>query len=160
VLNDLHCPIFTGVHVGSIPPHDPRPYRRIGVTIDLERDHKKVLRWAVDFAAAYQAKLYVIHGTPVAELVAAGAPIPAGYRNRLAEEAHDAVLNLLRQMKIEADIYVAPSAEPERIASEAAEAKNLDLLIAGRPHEEGILQRLSSHTYDVIRQAPCPVITL
>lgn len=159
VLNDVSCPIFTGTHVETIAPHDPRPYRRIGVAIDLEHDETKVLQWASDFAEAYDAKLFVVHSAPVMELVTAGAQISQEIRDRLIPDAEDSIAKLLSRQGITADIRVGTAA-PDRIAAEAVESDNLDLLVIGRPHGDGILGRLSTHAYDIVRRSPCPVISV
>jgi hypothetical protein len=55
---------------------------------------------------------------------------------------------------------VASTSEPDRLLADAVESENLDLLVIGRPHEDGILGRLSTHAYDIVRRSPCPVISV
>jgi nucleotide-binding universal stress UspA family protein len=39
-------------------------------------------------------------------------------------------------------------------------AEQADLVIIGRGHADRALGRLRSHTYNIIRNAPCPVISV
>jgi nucleotide-binding universal stress UspA family protein len=160
VLNDVSCPVFTGTHVETIEPHDPRPYRRIGVAIDLEHDATNVLQWAADFAAAYNGRLVVVHGAPAMELATAGAMIAQEVRDQIVPQSRESIAKLLSRQGIDADIYVEAAAGPDRVAADAVEAENLDLLVIGRPHGEGILGRLSTHAYDIVRHSPCPVVSV
>jgi nucleotide-binding universal stress UspA family protein len=160
VLNDVACPVFTGAHVESIPHHAPSPYRRIGVAVDLEHDPTRLLRWAADFAAVYHSKLLIIHGTPSVELLTLGAQIPREIRDQFIPQARESIAKILTGQGIEADIHVASTPEPDRLVAQAVESGNLDLLVIGRPHEDGILGRLSTHAYDIVRRSPCPVISV
>ena len=160
VLNDVACPIFTGAHVETIPPHDPRPYRRIGVAIGLLHDHENILRWAADFSSGYGGKLLVVHGAPALEMATPTAQITPEIRNRVVIDAQESIAKLLKKLKIEAETYVAPSSAPDRVATEAVEAKHLDLLVIGRPHGDGVLGKLSAHAYDIIRHSPCPMVSV
>ena len=44
--------------------------------------------------------------------------------------------------------------------SEIAKDKHADLLVIGRHHESGILGRLRDTAYAIIRESPCPVVSV
>jgi nucleotide-binding universal stress UspA family protein len=45
------------------------------------------------------------------------------------------------------------------ICEEARKAE-VDLLVIGRGADAGILGRLTGHAYSIIRQSPCPVVSV
>jgi nucleotide-binding universal stress UspA family protein len=46
------------------------------------------------------------------------------------------------------------------VASRAAQAHNADLLVIGRGSAAGLFGRLRTNAYAIIRQSPCPVVSV
>lgn len=63
---------------------------------------------------------------------------------------------LLDAQGIEAEVCVAPTGAPDRVVADIVKLEDLDLVVIGRPHDEGALGRLSTHPYDIVRHSPCP----
>ena len=59
----------------------------------------------------------------------------------------------------EADISVVAGEVPQVVRS-AVELASSDLLVIGRSVENGVLGRLRTNAYSIIRQSPCPVVSV
>ncbi|HUJ22558.1 MAG TPA: universal stress protein, partial [Bryobacteraceae bacterium] len=58
-----------------------------------------------------------------------------------------------------AEVVLTMGPGPEMICEEARTAK-ADLLVISRGADAGILGRLTGHAYAIIRQSPCPVVSV
>jgi nucleotide-binding universal stress UspA family protein len=160
VLHDVSCPVFTGTHVEEIAPYDPRPYRHIGCAVDRSEHSEKVLCWAAQFAAAYEAKLSVIHAIQGIDVHGAYEEFitPEMYK-MMVEQARGKVEDLLAKMSAKGNVFIE-SGNPERVIPAFANDEKVDVLIIGRSADHGFLGRLRTHAYSLIRTSPCPVISV
>jgi nucleotide-binding universal stress UspA family protein len=160
VLHDVSCPVFTGAHIPEVTPLNPEPYKRIGCAIDLGPHSEAVLRWAWDFARAYEEDLTVLHAAPQLEIGGAyGELFPADTRKALMDAARAEIEALIQKVGCRAQIQVE-CADPASYVRDVADKAYIDLLIIGRSPELGVLGRLRTHAYAIIREAPCPVISV
>ncbi len=160
VLHDVSCPVFTGAHVEEIAPYAARPYRHIACAVDLSDHSQKVLCWAAQFAAAYEAKLSVIHSIQGIDVHGAYEEFFTPEMHRLLlENAREDVEKLLEKLLIQGNVVIE-SGYPERVIPAFAGDENVDVLVIGRSADHGLLGRLRTHAYSLIRMAPCPVISV
>ncbi|MEZ5363602.1 MAG: universal stress protein [Bryobacterales bacterium] len=160
VLHDVKIPVFTGAHVPELTPIDPDPYKRIACAIDLHEHSEEVLRWAWDLAQACQQDLIVIHAAPRVEVGGTyGNWFPPEARDAIEKGAREGVQELLAKVGCKAEVHVA-SAEPASYIREAAEESYADILVIGRDAQSGPLKGLREHAMSIIREAPCPVISV
>jgi nucleotide-binding universal stress UspA family protein len=103
------------------------------------------------------AKVHVAHGVPEAETR------PSKYFDfdlhaYLMDSAHVAISKLQREAKTEfpASIKASPIA---KAVSEAALEQGADLIIIGQGKAQQAFGRLRTHAYQIIRDAPCPVLS-
>jgi nucleotide-binding universal stress UspA family protein len=160
VLHDVSCPVFTGAHVPELAPFNREPYRRIACAVNLGPQSEDVLRWAWDFARAYEEDLTVIHAAPLLE---SGGPygdiFPADTRKALVDAARAEVDRLIDKVGCRAQVRIE-CADPASFVHDVADKGYMDLLIIGRSPRHGILGRLRTQAYAIIREAPCPVISV
>lgn len=149
VLHDVDCPIFTEAHIETSPTPTSEPFRRIGCAVDLGKHSATVLDWAKGFAEAYGAELWLIHAAPSAESA----------RSEAAQSAKEEAEQLLQKAGAEAEIRIE-GGEVQSVVPKVASDEKIDLLVVGRPGEGGLLGRLKTHTYSLIRESPCPVVSL
>jgi len=161
VLHDVTCPVFTGVHTDAAPFAATPAYRRIGCAVDLARESTEVMRWARDFALTWGAELFVIHATPFAEVRADDLYIvTVDWRNMLLDTAKDKVQKLAAQLDCRPTELCIADGHPVHFVTAVAEEKKLDALVIGRGLAKQRASRLPTHAYGIIREAPCPVISL
>jgi universal stress protein A len=141
--------------------------RRILVPTDFSDCAKPAVRYAAELADKFAAELVLIHVVPDAVLALPDAvmptPAPAADLDALTEAGRSGLANLIAAEKLE---RWNPRAEV-RIGSPATEivaaAKDLQAdLICIATHGRGGLARviLGSVAEMVVRQSPCPVLTV
>lgn len=144
VLHDTACPVFTGVHMEKAP--EKVDIRRVVVALDLETYSETVLDWAAGIAKKFDAKLIVTH-------------VLASPDDREEQSARARIDALLKTAGMEASVVI-DTGDPSKQICELAEAEKAGLLVIGRGHSEGIFGRLRTHSYAIIRMAPCPVVSV
>jgi len=140
VLHDADCPVWTGVHLEQAPPLDKLEFRNFVCAVNLDAHGRKVFESALEFADEYRANLTVVH--------AAGSVGVAEARRRLEE-----------MVEAKASIVVEPG-EVAQIVANTASRIPADMLVIGRSPSPGVFGRLRTHAYPIIRQSPCPVISV
>lgn len=158
VLHDADCAVWTGVHLAEAPPLEDLGIRRIVCALDLNPQSGRVLGWAKQIAADYQAALHVVHATPAYETRPARY-FDADLRTELAAEAEGMVRRLLEADGVEAEVDVQ-GGEVAHVVRCAAQRLHADLVVIGRAVESGLVGRLRANAYSIIRQSPCPVISV
>ncbi len=160
VLHDVRIPVFTGSHVPELTPIDPDPYKRIACAIDLHEHSEEVLAWAWDLAKACQEDLIVIHAAPRVEVGGSyGNWFPPETRDALERGARAAIDEMLAKVGCAAEVHVR-STEPVPYIREKADEAYADILVIGRHPHDGPLEGLREHALAIVREAPCPVISV
>lgn len=158
VLHDAACPVWTGVHLENTPDPEEIAIRKVICAIDLGEQSEGTLRWAEAFAKSYDAELIVLHAVPAAETR------PARYLDRdlvqtLIIDAEAEVGSLLQRLGIEAR-FVVEGGEPAKVARAVADREAAGLMVIARGAVTEGLGRLRTHSYSIIRTAPCPVVSV
>jgi nucleotide-binding universal stress UspA family protein len=141
VLHDAQCPVWTDVHHQHGPHSQNVRIKHVACAINLEPSSNSVLLWAADFARKNQARLTLLHV----------ASDPDKARPELERLALDA--GVVAETRIEAG-------EPGKVVPHMAGELAADTLVAGRPIGSPGWGRLELTTYSIIRQSPCPVISV
>lgn len=144
VLHDLQCPVMTSAHLPNPAVAPSEGYRSIVCALDFGRETDVVLNAAVFFAKAYDAKLCLVHMEP-----------SAANDESLIEKMKSESLKL----GVDANARVLQEGIVEGVRETAIQEK-ADLLIVGRGHVKGNLSRMWTHLYAIIRESPCPVISV
>lgn len=141
VLHDADCPVWTGVHLENAPPLEKIEFHNILCAINLDKYACKVLEAASEFADEYRAALTVVH---------------------VSSDSHGRarVEEMLRECKVKAAAIITESGEVSHVVATVASGVHADLLVIGRSPAPGIFGRLRTHAYPIIRQSPCPVISV
>lgn len=157
VLHDVSAPVWTSAHCTDPDAATHWPVRSVLCAVSLEEESEAVIRAAAAIAGLFHARLTLFHST--------GYPQPAidvdyeFYRKQLIENATQRLQSLRWDLKLETSLVVAEGSAVQSIR-EHARAVSADLIIVGRGHAQGAISRLWSDLYDVIREAPCPVLSI
>lgn len=158
VLHDADCPVWTTAHCEDGGPL-PEAYRSIVCAVDLGPLSVPVLAAASEFAAVFGAELHVVHSVP---------GIDPRFESGAANRAHAFLVNTAKE-EYPALAAAAHVDQPLEIAEEttvtagitaAAARHHADLLVIGRGVMQGVLGRLRTNAHDLIRQSPCPVLSV
>ena len=147
VLHDADCPVWTGVHLENAPPLESVTCERILCAVDLKPASASVLDWAHHLAEEYQAELTLVHVTP-------------GDNARDESDAARRSLEQLRKDVGAGAVIRVEAGEVAKIVPPLAEELKADLMVIGRKAEAGVLGRLEMTAYSIIRQSPCPVVSV
>lgn len=158
VLDQADCPVFTGAHLEeAVAGHGTR-FDTIVCAVDLGSRSEEIVTWAAEFAEAVEGRLFLLHIVP--ELAPAeGDYFRADANLAPIERASEELVALRDTLGLSAKFIVAGGTIPDAIRHQAFEL-GADLLIAGRGTCSGRIGRLRSNAFEIIRSAPCPVITL
>lgn len=159
VLDSADCPVLTTRHAEAIVPRQLE-HREWICAIGMQADSERVLRYAKEAAESVHANLSIVYAIPASE---PGLPVQLD----LDEHVQSAEEREARRLVEELQRMVAPHARVHIVfgpikdaLTEAALRLRADVLVIGRSPEAGVLGRLRDLTYAVVRDAPCPVLSV
>jgi nucleotide-binding universal stress UspA family protein len=158
VLHDADCAVLTSAHIEETPEPEALAFRNILCAVDLGRQSRAALTWAAELAAKFDSRLHVVHALP---------PIGAGqaryfdaeFRIALERSAKEGVYALLETVGQRPDVLIDHGAVAQ-VVREAAESVKADFVVIGRHASSGFLGRLHADAYAIVRESPCPVVSV
>jgi nucleotide-binding universal stress UspA family protein len=158
ILHDADCPVWTGVHTDQIWSHQGAGWQRFLCAVDTDPSDGELLQWAAQFAREQGAQLKVVHA------VLEAAPIPSGQksdtlRDFLLAVAQERVAKMQAEAGTNFDVWFR-FGKVGQVVHQAALDQQANLVLIGRGVIRKTLGRLRSQAYTVIRQAPCPVLSV
>ena len=156
VLHDADCPVWTGVHLEEAPQEESMTFRNIVCAIDLGPQSCQTLEWAIGMQKEFGARLTVIHAATCSQDNAQG---DGQWRREMEEAVRQDMARLQQRFGTEAELLVEPG-DPPKVVCQTAANQNADLLVIGRGSAGGVFGRLRTNAYAIIRQSPCPVVSV
>jgi len=148
VLHDADCPVWTGVHLEQAPDAGQVSIQRILCAVDLGPHSNKTLAWAAWLQRQFQARLTLMHAV-------ASHPDAPGIQDAAREELQ----RLQLETSAEIDLLLE-TGEPARAICTAAARTSANVVVIGRGSAAGNFGRLRTNSYAIIRQSPCPVVSV
>jgi nucleotide-binding universal stress UspA family protein len=158
-LHDLKCPIWTSVHAETAPPLEEIHCRKILCSVDLTERSQDILAWAAWLAGEYQASLGIVHATVAADALTAGWHLREEFAHYAATQAKLRLDALQRDVGTAAQAFVSPGI-PKSVVATAASEFQADLLVIGRHGKTGLVEDLFPNANAILRESPCPVISI
>ena len=158
VLHDSRCPVWTSVHSEVKPAGVPVRPHRIACAIDLGMQSSNVLHWGNRLSREFGASLSLIH---VAESLDPGTVdyyASPEWRHQFIGEARAELTGLLEAEGINAETRIEVGPAPDGVVERTRHFR-ADLLVIGRASHDGA-GRLPTNAYAIIRDAPCPVLSV
>jgi len=158
-LHDATCAVWTETHCDDpVATAKHSEWRNIVCAIDTVPEGSRLLHFAADLAATSGAAIRLAHAVPVAE------PGPERYMDlefeaALADQARSKIAEMQKEAGTNFDLSVEAGNIPDTIR-DVALSRDADLVLIGRgalPHFAG---RLRSHAYAIVRDMPCPVLSV
>jgi nucleotide-binding universal stress UspA family protein len=157
VLHDTPCPVWTGVHVEDAPAVSPE-FATIMCAVDRTEDSVATMRFACRLAHDNEANLFLVHAIPGAE-VAPERYFDTDLRQYLEQDARKTIAQLQETAGVVAPLCLG-AGEVSHVVRDSALGHSADLVVMGRGRATRTLGRLRSNVYSIIREAPCPVISV
>lgn len=158
VLHDSQCPVWTGVHVDAAPGREHVNSRSVLCAVDGTAKSAPIIEWAADFAKSTSSGLRLLTVVPAVE----GWPEQQFDREMVAERvkvAREQLARLEREAGVDAPLCIGVGDIPKAVREEALRYA-ADLVVIGRGLLHETFGRLRTHAYGIIRQAPCPVVSV
>jgi nucleotide-binding universal stress UspA family protein len=117
-----------------------------------------LIRWAGWLGQRYQATVKLVHVYPALDETSRnrGEVELRRYFNRRAQAEFKVLMD---QARFRNELLLRGGNIPARLA-ETAREQHADVLIVGRGHARKALGRLRTHSLAIIRESPCPVISI
>jgi nucleotide-binding universal stress UspA family protein len=157
VLHDTPCPVWTGVHIKDAPAVSPE-FPTILCAVDRTEDSIAAMRFAFRLARDNQSKLLLVHAIPGAE-IAPEKYFDTDLRQYLEQDARKTIAQLQETAGVPAPLCLG-AGEVSHVVRDSALGHSADLVVIGRGLATRTLGRLRSNVYSIIRDAPCPVISV
>jgi nucleotide-binding universal stress UspA family protein len=154
VLHDIGFPVLTSSHEPDPALTPGSGYRSIVCAVDMNQEAGMVLKTAAFLAQTYGARLCLAHIESATPWERRPAPSVESVR-QLFQQAVSAE----GKKEVDAKVCMLKDGLPESIRETALQEK-ADLVVVGRGHERGDLSRIWSHLYTIIRESPCPVLSV
>jgi len=150
VLHDAEVPVWTGVHLQRTSQPIWRKINRVLCAIDLQTAEGALL-WSRDFACEFKAELVLAHAVQDLESKDPG--------EKSVARACEQIRSWQRKLSVAGEILIEKG-DPAQVVRAAATRLNADLVVIGRSPREGVSGRLRPNAYSIVRDAPCPVVSV
>ncbi|MDE3167745.1 MAG: universal stress protein [Acidobacteriota bacterium] len=157
ILHDAACPVWTGPHMEVAPDPATFQVRRVLCALDLGLHTRQVLCWGARFAAEFGAALLSLHAIPFSTTRLGPVYFDPEWRLMLMRQARERMEFLHEDMAAPGEVVV-DSGEIGAVVRDVALAREADLVVIGRGHRAH--RRLPTHAYAIVRDAPCPVVSI
>jgi nucleotide-binding universal stress UspA family protein len=160
VLHDASCPVWTSVHAattlsqaGADKPH------KIACAVDLGKRSNEIVSWASRLSREFGASLTLIHVVSSLDNREQTYYLSPEWRSEVIGAAKSELAKLQQGAGLEGSVCVETGAVADGVAA-AAKSIEAGLLIIGRTHQDSLTGRLPNNAYAVIRESPCPVLSV
>jgi nucleotide-binding universal stress UspA family protein len=159
LLHDIACPVWTDAHVENLSPCCRDSCDEVFCALDLSdlAHDRRVLDWATGYARIWNARVHLVHAVPGA-IKTPGQPDDV-FRLTLLTWARESLCQLQKEAHTSYEVLVEAVTPADFIRQIVSEPRT-SVVIIGRGHNTGILNRLGSQAYSIIRSSPCPVISV
>jgi nucleotide-binding universal stress UspA family protein len=158
VLHRAHCAVWTAAHLDTEFSRASLAIHRILCALDLEHESADVLDCAASLARKYSAHVRIVHCVPVPES-GPSEDFLSEFDRFLAATANQKLAKLQSDAGTSYDV-VLEGGHISKVVRDAATHQGSDLVVIGRGHTHSALSRLRSNAYAIVREAPCPVLSL
>jgi len=157
ILHDVSAAVWTGIG-SNLTYQAPRiPYKSVLCALDDSDEAEGVLKAAAAFACSYRAQLWLVH---IVETQPTTSEIDfSPYKKDLMDAADSRLRELKGALEVNAPHAVIDAAVPDGVRQEAIRRK-ADLVMTGRGRAQTTFNRMWSHLYPIVRESPCPVLSI
>lgn len=158
VLHDVKCPVWTSAHIPEAPA-PPAGYRHVLCAVDFTEKSAPLIVWAARFAREQGATVKLVHAIPAAQ-PPDGIDIEGRkFRAYLIDMSREELAKVQREAGTSFE-GIVEGGDVAPVVRRAAEENEADLVVIGRGVLQELFGRMRTHVYSVIREAPCPVISV
>jgi nucleotide-binding universal stress UspA family protein len=156
VLHDARRPLWTTPHARELDIF--RPYRHVVCAMDYRRLSPDLPLRALNVARMFNSRLTIASAIPCAP----PHNVPCAGRESMQPVRHEtvqALRHLLAELHITATVEVLEGSVGE-VVEQAAVFDDADLIVIGHGHLDEPMGHLRTHAYEIIWNAPCPILVV
>jgi len=156
VIHDTACPVWTDANArfhGGFQNN----IGHILCAVDIDAETDSLLRFASEVSRAFLAKLQLVHCIPESE-IRSNKYFDFDLQRYRLEGARIELTKLQREAGIGCEITVTTGSTAKAVRKLALENQT-GLIILGRGESQHRFGRLRTHAYQIIHDAPCPVLS-
>jgi nucleotide-binding universal stress UspA family protein len=129
------------------------PLRRVLCAVDLGPRSEHTFAWAAWLAGEFQAQLTLMHA------LACAPETEARWRAQIRDTVAEELVRMQAVVGAQAETLI-DAGEPARAICAAVTRTHADVLVIGRGSAAGVFGRLRTNAYAIIRESPCPVVSV
>jgi len=158
VLHDAHCPVWTSPHKEEIPVEAHTEIHNVLCAMELGAESVALIQSASELALAWKAKLRLVHAVPVDE-TRPEKYLEGDFSAALIKRSKEEVAKLQQDAGTDLEAIVE-GGRASLVVRDAASKFGADLVVTGRGKLHETFGRLRTNTYAIIRDSPCPVLSV
>ena len=159
VLHDAECSVWTYGRLEAENKPKPGSYRNVLCAVDLTAESVFLIRSAAQLAQEFGAVLRLVHAIPAPDAIAEQSLRDFGFPQVLLDTAREGIRKLQREAGTSVELCVE-AGDVSKIVRGEALRHAADLVLVGRGRIHETLGRLRTHSYAIIRESPCPVLSI
>jgi len=155
-LHDAECPVWTEAHCEQLGTSHSE-WNKVTCAIDTGPDAPRLIQFAASLASTSGVAVRLVHVVPQSEGIEKY--LDREFAAFLLEQAEKKISCMQKDAGTAFEVFVGAGSVPA-VLKEEVEKDHSDLVLIGRgvlPHFAG---RLRSHVYSIVRDMPCPVISI
>lgn len=156
VLHDLSCPMLTGAHLAEQGGTGKIAISNIVCAIDRGVESRDTLAWASKLAADFKAALSVVHAVPH---VNPSLGVSSDSKAQMEAMVRETIGELQGAATAKSVTVCMQEGEVAHAVCGYAKSVGAHLLVIGRGKDRH-MGRLRTNAYGIIRQSPCPVLSV
>lgn len=156
VLHDTSCSVWITPHIRELGPF--RPYRRVLCANDSRVLSPQLTLRSAEVASLFNSRLSIVSAIP-RPAVSSPAPSKSASVQAIKRETITAIKGFLTESHITASVHVVEGTEGE-VIRHVAIIEEADLIVIGHGHLDEPMGHLRTRAYEIIWNAPCPVLIL
>jgi len=156
VLHDAHCAVWTSAHAEDFAGQTE--IRSILCAIEIGPGAVELVRAANELAQSCQAKLRLVHAVVVDE-TRPEKYLEADLTAALVKMSRQEIADIQQHAGTSLEISVEAGAV-SRVVRDRVKEFDADLVVSGRGKLHATFGRLRSNGYAIIRDSPCPVLSI
>ena len=157
VLHDADCPVWTAAHVERLSEGRHIEWRNIICAVDLSLESTHLIQAAQDLNRTVGAIVRIAHAVPGEEALPQRL-LNAEFEIYLKQQAAKTIQEIQSDAGTDFEVCIE-TGEVSRAVASCVRRYDADLVLAGRGLDRGVT-RLRSHTYAIVRDAACPVLSI
>jgi len=161
VLHDSRCPVLTTQHTKELQPNSVCAVHNILCAVQLELGDDRLIRFAREFACAFGAQISIVHAMTSLRPHPETYYLESDMGRLLARSIRDKIDKMLSVCDaLDVPVYIESGNSVAGVLRSFAQDHHADLIMIDRTFGNRNHGRLRAESLEIIRESPCPVLSI